>query len=176
MLLTDFLDTQDMVEFRGLTLHRPWPETFYLPENSTPGPKRVENRAGWWPRAFTLPMQNGIAEKREDRTLWLALHSGGKLDTEALSWIQNLGLPDFQGGAGGVITGVTKLKRVLDIETLGFQHPLVVNLSPWVFGRYAWEVEETRQLSQPIPCTRASGVKCFQGLWRLPPRILEQLR
>ena len=173
------MSTMMPAEIRGLTLWRPWDQAFYTPAGVGPGPKLVENRDTWWPYRFTGQMQDGTAEALPDRPLWIALHAGQKLDKQALAWIRQLGLPGFVPGPSGVITGVVRLVRVIDVDWIGREgreDPNLRRLAPYAFGRYSWEVGDTIRLPEPVPCTKAQGVRCFQGLWTLPPPVLEQVR
>jgi hypothetical protein len=158
-------------ELRGLTLWRPWPECFLLGHR----PKRVENRP-WYPQWAMGPWQTGVACGLHDSQLWLALHAGQRLDREALQDLRQVA-PELQEGRPGEIVAVCWLARVLDVEELhrlseasGHLAEEIVRNLPWICGPYAWEVDQVRALPEPVPCKGA------QGLWKLPPEVLEQVR
>jgi len=43
-------------------------------------------------------------------------------------------------------------------------------------GPVAWDLQDLVILPEPVACTPAQDAKCFQGLWVLPPAVLDQVR
>lgn len=161
---------------RGLTLWRPWPSCFLLPELADgTGPKRVENRS-WVPRKHVGPMVDGIAPALDDAPLYLALHAGNQRAADALEDLRAVGWTDLDYGEAGQIVAVCRLARVLDVETLGAEHPDVARHGIWICGRYAWEVDEVLGLREPVSCTGARGLWPLPGDGDTPRDVYQQVR
>lgn len=160
-----------MGQIRGLTLWRPWPNAFLLQERSwstqTIRPKRVENR-DWYPQWACQPMSGGVADAKPG--IYFALHAGHRADLQALDEIRRWGWPELRVGEPSLIVAVCRFVRVLDLDQLGEDHPLVARHLPWVAGRYLWEVDQVVVLPDPVSCSGA------QGLWLLPDPVLSAVR
>lgn len=171
-------------EIRGLTLWRPWGSLLFVaedPAHPEAPPKLVENRP-WFPRRVCQPMRAGIALALPGQPLWLAIHNG--LHRYVQAWADAQALwrrPEYRSrraldgsvprpGEAGLIVGVCRLARVLDVEALGPDHPEVRCHGSWIHGPFAWEVADRVLLPTPVACRGA------QGLWKLPPDVLEQVR
>lgn len=153
------------VTIRGLTLWRPWSGSIVH------GPKRIENR-GWAP-----------SQQLVDRGLWIAIHGGSKWDrdgaefltahwTIAASVVMLAGertydiLDERQWPARAISKGIVGVARVRRAVPAGDP---AVRTDPFAFGPFCWMLEDVRALPEPIPCKGA------QGLWVLPPEVLERV-
>ena len=167
---------------RGLTLWRPWANLFLVkPVVRSPGysmqvvgPKRVENRPKPLPSAMMGPEAGGVRLALPGDSLWLALHNGKRLDRDVLNGWGRV-FWDLLPGVPGDIVALARVCQVLDLDAVGLDHPDVERLQPYVVGRYLWEVDVVLPLPDLVRCTREQGVACFQGLWRLPPRVEERV-
>jgi hypothetical protein len=112
------------------------------------GDKRVENR-GW------RPPDNIVGEV-------IAVHAGKMYDARGEQEIIRLGLeipPRRYRTTYGAILGLATVKGVS-------RH---LPDDPWFSGPFGWLLDDVRPLDHPVPCRGA------QGLWTVPPEILESV-
>lgn len=112
------------------------------------GDKRVENR-GW------RPPESIIGQA-------IAVHAGKMYDARGEQEIIRLGLeipPRRYRTAYGAILGLATVKGVC-------RH---LPEDPWFSGPFGWLLDDVKPLEYPILC-RGS-----QGLWTVPPEILESI-
>lgn len=149
---------------KALTLWRPWSCCIVR------GPKNVENRGWFFPRAMlgqTIAIHGG-------RTWDSALD----LDDLRAQWPA---APIARSDSPEGIVGVARLSGAIDVNASG--DPFIVCGLPgvhvdidgaWWGGGRAWVLDGRRDLATPVPCKGA------QGLWTVPPdveaRVREQLR
>ena len=134
-------------QIRGLTLIRPW--GFFVAEKHKP----VENRT-WKPPAAML---GGF----------VAIHNGQKYDPEAVGDIEfefGLTYPGADRDPSGHIIAVARLAAVTHED-----EPNADRSSRWFCGPFGWWLADVVRIA-PVPCKGA------QGLWVIPPPVLEQVR
>lgn len=173
-MLADLLVPHGHV-LRALTLHEPHVHCIF----GGPG-KSVENRKwfpelgpqidimGPWVREQDPQTENWARFSAPRIPLWLAIHAGKKVDKPALAELQEIFGPiDTSLLREACIVGLARVSRVLDVESMGRQHPLRDHHAPWLSGPYGWELAEVTDLPILI-----EGVRGYQKLWR--PRLEDQ--
>lgn len=110
----------------ALTLHRPWPWTFFH------AGKLVENRV--WPAP-----KWAIGDT-------IAMHAGKTLDMEAIAVMREGRFNDAARAVPvtGHPTGVVGTFRLVGETEVGS--------SEWAFGPYCWLVGEVVEFASPVPC------------------------
>lgn len=133
-------------EIWGLTIWQPW--AWLITHNT----KRVENR-GW------RPPDKAIGQ-------YLALHAGKTLEPGVQAWLWSQGISviipaDLPAGA---VVGVARLTGVVSMAS-----QLPVEQQPWFAGPFGWTLSDVVAI-EPVECAGS------QGLWRLPPAVLAEVR
>ncbi len=133
---------------RAITLKQPWAWLMLY------GPKRIENRP-WkpWPQA--------IGQR-------IYVHQGKAWDEMGAEYIRRV-MPELefpalartQGILGSFVVNGCLDKR-WDVPAVGQEQ--------WFFGPFGWLTSEPRALERPVTARGA------QGLWRIPPGPMRQLR
>ena len=129
-------------EMRALTLWQPWASWIIYAD------KRFENRP-WRP-----PRQ--IIGQR------IAIHAGRRFDKSATYHGVQKYIGEWRLDRGAII-GSAVVVGVLTAGSAGAK-------DPWFFGPYGWELEDVRDLQNPIP------YRGMLGLWRVPPEIAAIIR
>lgn len=135
-------------EIRGLTLWRPWAWSIVH------GSKRVENRP-WAPPRSIMGQ-------------YIALHAGKHWDYDGAAKIAQAH-PEMPRTSDLHPLGIVGVARVVDVATSAIDD-LPMEQWHWYFGPYGWVLEDVIALPKPVPCRGA------QGLWPLPPAVLEAVR
>lgn len=135
-------------EIRGLTLWRPW--VWSIVHAS----KRIENRPWAPPRSI-------IGQ-------FVALHAGKHWDYDGATRIVQVH-PEMPRTADLHPVGIVGVARVVDVITSA-SSGLPKSQWHWYFGPFGWLLEEVIALPKPVPCRGA------QGLWPLPPNVLDAVR
>jgi hypothetical protein len=150
---------------RALTLQRPWPDAFLAPTS----PKTLENR-DWAPPGL-LPEAPGKPGEREmdpRDPLWLAIHAGKSVDSDALDLLVER-WPDATCAVAGELVALGRVARVYEPERLPAGHPALSD--PWLGSCcFAWQLEQV----QPLEVTEDNKplrLRGKLGLWKLPPEV-----
>lgn len=169
---------------RGLTLRHPW--AYAIRDLG----KNVENRSWAAPKNMIgqyIAIHGGAVPKganlEQAHYEWHDIANGlnsGTLTKHLALDVRNeikFRLGRLKGKDTGISVGqviipgivaVAKLESCLKLNDLDSSHELHQN--PWAFGPWCWVLTDIVRLEQPIPCKGA------QGLWELPPDVLEAVR
>jgi hypothetical protein len=144
---------------RALTLWQPWA---WLVAN---GHKQIENR----PRGFSFKSFRGdfwIHAATESTKQIASFLAADRLSRDILG--DTFRIPDARTLAYGAIIGRATITGIVLPHALEFEQ--FREPSPWHFpDQYGFRVENARPLATPVPC------RGYQGFWRVPPAIVEQL-
>ena len=151
-------------KIRGLTLHTPWTWLIARPDVTDP-----EQREAYW--------RGGQIKAIENRTWhppkwmigsYIAIHAGKTYDDGVGRWLEETGLgitlPPRDQITEGAIVAVAQLLNVF-----GDEHQVPGAQLPWWVGPVGWYLGQPVPI-EPVPC------RGKQGVWKLDPAVLEQVR
>ncbi len=142
---------------RALTLWQPWAWAMSI------GLKRIENRS-WEPPAWLLGEHFALhASMKWDRA------SHETLEGALIPRAQEPDVPDRLELVYGAVVATCRLSLVVTSADAAEKHA-GFDQRRWFMGPYGWVVGDVRQLAAPVSC------RGYQGLWNLPPDVLEKVQ
>jgi hypothetical protein len=157
---------------RALTLWQPWAwlvAAGHKPiENRPRGFSHKSFRGDFWIHAGSAPLAQGGGHLF-DAKLIDAWQSARVLCDGLLG--HDFELPPLNAHAYGAIIGRATVVGIMPPRQplIGERYPMPV--TPWHFpDQYGFRVEGAQLLAKPVPC------RGFQGFWKVPTPVLEQLK